>query len=468
MPDMSAFSIANLAAGLRSGASTSTLLVRNFLERIERLQPSLNAFITILADSAVRTALQRDAELAAGHDRGLLHGIPIVAKDSYDTAGIRTTVGSRLFDERVPAEDATVIRRLQAAGAILLGKTNLNEFAAGTSGTNAFYGDCRNPWDVERSPGGSSSGTAVAISAGLCAAGVGTDGGGSIRVPASATGIGGLRRTPGRVPVTGCYPRSFSFDTAGPLARCVRDAAVMLNAIAGHDARDAHSLDAPCEDWTAPLDSGATGLRVGVVREFTFTGLDPEVRRATESALELLHDRGARVIEIDVVPLREGFDYAALFDILLYEFNQILGPEFRATRDPESMFGPMVCSNIRRGERIAQDRYEAALAARPAGIAAIRAAFEQADVIVTPVLDSLPPLLSADPTTFERQRRFMLPFSFAGLPAVSVPAGFSASGLPIGVQIVADRLQEAMALRAAATVEAATGLAERRPGISVG
>jgi aspartyl-tRNA(Asn)/glutamyl-tRNA(Gln) amidotransferase subunit A len=298
----------------------------------------------------------------------------------------------------------------------------------------------------------------VAIAAGMCAAGVGTDGGGSIRVPASATGIVGIRPTPGRVPVTGCYPRSFSFDTAGPLARRVRDAAVMLNAIAGHDPRDPHSLDAPSEDWTAQLDSGATGLRVGVVREFTFTGLDPEVRSATESALALLRERGARVIEIDVAPLREGFDYTALFDIMLYEFNQILGPEFRATQDPDSIFGPMVCANIRRGEQIPRDRYEAALAARPAGVAAIRAAFEQVDVIVTPVLDSLPPLLSADRATFDRQRRFMLPFSFAGLPAVSVPAGFSASGLPIGLQIVADRLREATALRVAATLEAATGL----------
>jgi aspartyl-tRNA(Asn)/glutamyl-tRNA(Gln) amidotransferase subunit A len=456
-------SIDEAAHRLRSGELTCTRLARACLKRIEALQSRLNAFLTITADAAMAQAEALERDLRAGADRGRLHGIPIVCKDCLDTAGVRTTVGSRYFADRVPAADARVVERLATAGAVMLGKTNMNEFAAGTSGKNAAYGDVRNPWALDRSPGGSSSGTAAAVAAGIALAGVGTDTGGSIRIPASCTGIVGIRPTPGRVSVRGSFPRSFSFDTVGPLARTVRDCALMFEAMAAHDPAEPHSLDAPVEDYASGLDCGIAGVRIGLIRDFSFRNLDAQVEHAVRAALDSLTGLGALVQEVAIPALVGAFRYEALVDLMLYEFHQILGGQWRACQNRDEVFGPMVRSNLERGMTISEPTYRTALASRASEAAALRAAFSEVDAFVTPVLPMLTPPLDSPPEIFERQRHFMIPFSFAGLPAISIPCGFSREGLPIGLQLVGDRLQEKRLFRIAHAYESATDWHKREP-----
>ncbi|MGH8697121.1 MAG: amidase [Burkholderiales bacterium] len=434
------------AAGeeLRTGGTTCVQLTRAALERIEALQPRLNAFLTVTADAALAQAARLDRELRSGTDRGPLHGIPFACKDCLDTAGVRTTVGSRYFADRVPASDAVAVARLAAAGAVMVGKTNMNEFAAGTSGKNAIYGDVRNPWALDHSPGGSSSGAAAAVASGMALAAVGTDAGGSIRVPAACTGIVGIRPSFGRVPVAGSFPRSFSFDVVGPLARCVRDCSLLLRAMA------------PAEDYAAGLEAGIAGLRLGVLRGLSAMGVDREVEQAVAAAVDQLRALGAQASEVDVPGVSDPLAHGALLEIMLFEFNRILGEAFRACRNPDEVFGPVVCANIRRGMEISAPSYRKALAARADQAAALRAVFAQVDALVTPVLPMLTPRLDAPAPLFDRQRQFMIPFSSAGLPAISIPCGAAPQGLPIGMQVVGDRLQEGLLFRVARAYESTT------------
>jgi aspartyl-tRNA(Asn)/glutamyl-tRNA(Gln) amidotransferase subunit A len=413
---------------LRAGELTCPQLVRACLERIEALQPRLNAFLAVSADAALARAETLERELRGGADRGPLHGIPIAVKDCLDTRGIATTNGSRLHARRVPDADAEVVARLAMQGAVLVGKTNMNEFAAGTSGKNAAFGDVRHPRAPERSPGGSSSGSAVAVAAGMALGALGTDTGGSIRIPAACTGIVGLRPTLGRVPARGCFPRAPSFDVVAPLARTVEDCALLFAALVGDRA------EAP-----AP---GIAGARIGVVRDFTYGGVDAAVAHAVRAALAGLERAGASVREVDVGVLADEAAAAAFMDIMLYEFHQVLGEEWRDRADRDALFGPVVRANLERGARIGEAAYRGALATRSRATSAIRAAFSRVDVLATPVLAASPPRLDAPPEAFDRQRRFMSPFSLAGLPAISVPCGTDAQGLPVGLQLVADRLQE--------------------------
>lgn len=427
-------SIEDAARALRRGEVSCVGLAQAALRRIEDLQPRLNAFITITADAALARARALDEELGQGRDRGPLHGIPFAIKDCFDTAGVRTTIGSRYFGARVPGADAEAVRRLAAAGAVMAGKANMNEFAAGTSGRNAFFGDVRNPWAPERSPGGSSSGTAAALAAGMVLGGIGTDCGGSIRIPAACTGTVGLRPTLGLVPTAGAYPRCHALDVAGPMARNVRDCALVLAALG--------------VDCLADLEKGVAGLRIGVVRGFSLPELD--------APLAQLAALGAEVRELAVPALAAAPDSPAFFDILLYEFNQILGEAFRACPDPERMFGPVVCDNLRRGARIAPAAYEKALRERDALAAAVRASLAEVDALATPAMPAPAPRLDADAGEFDRQRRFMTPFSLTGLPALVLPCGQGAGALPIGMQLVADRLGEARLFRIARAYERAT------------
>jgi aspartyl-tRNA(Asn)/glutamyl-tRNA(Gln) amidotransferase subunit A len=459
-------SIAQAAAMLRAGETSCVGLAERCLERVSAFQPRLNAFITVCADRALAAARERDVELKSGRDRGALHGIPIAHKDCFDTAGVRTTVGAEIFRSRVPQTDAAVVRRLHAAGAVVLGKTQMNEFAAGMSGRNAFFGDAHNPWEATRAAGGSSSGSACAVAARLCLGASGSDTGGSIRLPAAWTGVVGLRPTYGRVSKAGAYPRSYSLDCAGPLAASVADLAVLLQAMAGADPGDPHSLADPVPDYTSSLSSGVRGLRLGIVRDFSLQDVDEDVARALGKAIDVLAGLGAEVREAAVPALAaSGFDYRAMFDILLYEFHQILGAEYFATPAREQRFGPVVQANLERGAAISGEEYRDALRERERFVDEIRRGFAECDALITPTAPMTALALDAREAEFDRARRFTIPFSLAGLPAISIPCGFDRAGLPIGMQFVGGRLQEPLLLSVATVFEAATEFHRRGPPI---
>jgi aspartyl-tRNA(Asn)/glutamyl-tRNA(Gln) amidotransferase subunit A len=460
-------SIAEAGRLFRESVISSEQLTQAYFGCIDRFEPKLNAFISLLRDQALAAARERDRELAEGKDRGPLHGVPIVVKDIFDMADTITTVGSKAFRDRRTNEDATTIRQLKDAGVVILGKTNMNEFAAGVSGTNAEFGDIHNPWMLERSPGGSSSGTGAALAAGLCLGGTGTDTGGSIRVPASWCGVTGIRPTFGLVSLSGVFPRSYSLDTAGPLARTVGDLAYLLDAMAGFDPSDPHSsLAQPRESYTHQLDRGIAGLTFGVVKNYTFRDIEPSVAEAMHHAIEIFAQSGARIIEIEVPPLEGQLDYGKLFNnVLLYEFNQIFGERYRSTPNAKELYGPIVQDNIAVGSRVSREDYDKIIKERPAVIAQVKRAFKRVAAMLTPALPTVAPLLKASAQDYGRGRQFTIPFSYTTLPGLVVPCGFSGEGLPIGLQIVGDHFQEALLLRIGAAFENATGFHERHPSI---
>ncbi len=460
-----AFPVTCAEAGrlLRDGTITSESLTRMYLSCINGLKGKLGAFITITEEHALTAAAQLDRELRNGNDRGPLHGIPIVHKDLYDTAGVPTTGGSELYRARVPTVDATVVAKLKAAGAVMLGKTNMNELAAGLSGTNKAFGDIHNPWAVERSAGGSSSGTAAAIAAGCCLGGTGSDTGGSIRIPASWCGIVGIRPTYGLVSLAGALPRAFSLDCAGPLARTVGDVALMLNAMAGYDPLYKSSIRAPKVDYTAALSQGLRGVRLGVIDNYTFRDVDGEVADAVRVALEKFASLGAEIKTVTIPLLGGPLDYSFLFSILLYEFNQIMGGQYRA--HSKELFGPIVQANIAKGETISQETYEKAMAERPRQISEVKRAFADVDALITPTMPMVAPLLTAEPKTYDRGLQFNIPMSFLGLPSLSIPCGFSSQGMPIGLLVSGNDLQEDLLLQIGAAYEAATEFHKSRPPV---
>jgi aspartyl-tRNA(Asn)/glutamyl-tRNA(Gln) amidotransferase subunit A len=444
---------------LRDGTDTIQGLTRGYLDCIRSLQPTLNAFIRVTEDIAMEQAAALDAELRSGRDRGPLHGIPVVYKDNLDTRGVPTTVGSEFFRNRIPDGDAAIVRRLTDAGMVMLGKANQSEFSSGSSGVNVFYGNVQNPWEPGRAPGGSSSGTGAAVASGMALAGIGTDAGGSVRQPASRCGIFGLRPTLGKVSLEGVWPRTKTLGAAGPMTRCVKDAALMMNALVPEEGRRA----APGRDYTAELGRGIDGLRLAVIRDYTFSDIDPEVEQVLREATEVLSSLGAEIVTIEMPALTAALDYMRLFrNVLLYEFNEILGDRYRAA--PRELFGPAVHSDIERGAAVSTGTYEGILRERPALTEQVRAVFRDVDALLAPVLPNVTPLQTEGAEVWLRGRRFNLPFSFAGIPAVSVPAGFTGN-LPVGLQIVADRDQEALLLRISAAFENATDHHSRRPPV---
>jgi len=449
---------------LRNGKVSVTELVAAYLRGARKLEPVLNPFITMTEAHALATAAILDLELRTGRSRGPLHGIPIVYKDNIDTAGILTTRGSKFYRSRVATSDAEVVKKLRAAGAVMLGKANLNEFAAGVAGLNQYYGNTVNPWDVGRWSGGSSSGSAVAVSAGLALGGLGSDTGVSIRGPASWLGLVGVRPSYGRVSVRGTFPRAYSLDTIGPLTRNVNDAALMLNAIAGYDPLDEFSVRAPRDDFTADIGRSIEGLRLGIVEDFSFRNVDPEVAAAVQRGIAVLKDRGARIKNVKIPLLSGKVDFRYPLTILLYEFNQILGDTYRAEPD-KSLFGPVVQANIAQGEAITDAEYNAAIARRPGEIDEIRDVFRSVDAFITPTHAFVAPPLSVNAEGDPGVRQFTVPVSYTGFPAVSVPCGFNSAGLPVGMQIVANDFEERLLFRIAAALEKVTHSDRESPPI---
>jgi aspartyl-tRNA(Asn)/glutamyl-tRNA(Gln) amidotransferase subunit A len=455
-------SIVETSELLRKGELSPVELTKNCLAQIEKLNPTLNAFITVTAELALTQARVAEAEISRGHWRGPLHGIPLALKDLIDIAGIRTTAASALFKDRVPAEDAELVRRLKEAGAVLLGKQNLHECAYGGSSMISYYGEVHNPWDLARIAGGSSGGSAASVAAGLGYGAVGTDTAGSVREPAALCGIVGLKPTYGRVSVRGVIPLSLSLDHIGPIARTVSDAAVMLQVIAGHDANDAHSADVPVPDYVAGLRDGVKQLRIGVPRKFFYEDLDPEIVSAVEQAVGVLRTLGCDLSEIEIeLPTDRTLQTAQS-----YAYHA----EF-ASRSPE-LYQPETLRRIRRGEDITTAEVEERRRELKQIRGEVHKIFGGLDALVTPTtpvpaaaineFKQNPDLLRPHELLLLRNTR---PVNVWGLPAISIPCGFTAAGLPIGLQIIGPQWREDTVLQLAYAYEQATDWHKRSPGL---
>jgi aspartyl-tRNA(Asn)/glutamyl-tRNA(Gln) amidotransferase subunit A len=456
-------SIVELGPRLRRKEVSPVELTRACLDRIEKLNPALSAFITVTAESALAEARAAETEILRGKWRGPLHGIPVALKDLIDTAGTRTTAASAVFEHRIPTEDAEVVRRLRRAGAVIMGKNNLHEFAYGGSSLVSFFGDVHNPWNTGHIAGGSSGGSAVAVAAGLCYAAIGTDTAGSIREPAALCGCVGIKPTYGRVSARGVIPLSWSLDHVGPLAGTVGDAAIVLQAIAGYDPLDVGSAEVAVSDYVSGLSDEIKKLRIGVPRAYFFDDLDDEVRAAVDHALVVIGTLVANVrdVRIDVssdrtVQAAESYAYHA--DIV--------------AKTPE-LYQPETLRRIRAGEKISaaefiQRRRELDMERRRRA----HDFFVDVDLLVTPTMPIPAPAIAdlrRDPDVLRpaelRLLRNTRPFNVWGLPAISVPCGFTKSGLPIGLQIAGPQWREDLVLRLASAYEAATEWHKRSPAV---
>jgi aspartyl-tRNA(Asn)/glutamyl-tRNA(Gln) amidotransferase subunit A len=453
-------SIHEAATQLRARKLSPVELTRACLARIQALNPPLNAFITITGDSALAQAQQAESEIMHGRWRGPLHGIPVALKDLIDTAGVRTTAASALFEDRIPEQDAAVVERLKAAGAVLLGKLNMQEFAYGATSVPSYYGRVCNPWDLTRIAGGSSGGPAAAVAAGLCLAALGSDSGGSIREPAAFCGIVGLKPTYGRVSTRGVLPLAWSLDHVGPMTRTVQDAAIVLAAIAGYDPEDPASVDRPVGSYAEPAGRSRNPLRVGLPREFFFANLDPEVQAATDEALRVLMTLGA---EIRDVPLEVSTDRTVIrAEAYAYHAGYI-------ARDPDLYF-PETLAKLRSGADIDSPSYIRARRDLDRLRRSTLNVFSSVDLLVTPTTPLLATRALDYPSTFEGAvaldasiLRNTRPFNMYGLPTISIPCGLSSSGLPIGLQVSGPPWEEQRVLALAQAFQQATDWHTRRP-----
>jgi aspartyl-tRNA(Asn)/glutamyl-tRNA(Gln) amidotransferase subunit A len=463
--DVENLSIAQAARALRDRAYSPLELTDAYLRRIEQLNPTVNAFITVTAERAREDAQRATDEFAAGRVRGPLHGIPIAHKDLYETAGIRTTGGSKIHANHIPKDDCTVARKLREAGTVLLGKLNTHEYAYGVTTNNPHYGATRNPWDLDRIPAGSSGGSGAAIAAGMATAATGSDTGGSIRMPASVCGVVGLKPTYGRVSKAGVLPLSWRFDHTGPLTRTVEDAALVMNVIAGYDPFDPASVRLPVADAAADLGAGVRGLRIGVPRGYFFDHLEDDIATAMERAIEVLVQLGADVRAVDVPGIAEGL--GGTFGFVLAEAQDI---HAAALRDRPEDFGLDVLE-ILLGYFPSAAELMAGQRAVNALTVAMRTTLETVDVLLTPTTPITAPLIGQDQVRYGSIEESVLgamirctaPFNATHLPALSVPCGFNHGGLPIGLQIAGRPFDEATVLRVGHAYEQATSWHLRTP-----
>jgi len=457
---LAGLTLAEAAARLQSGAVTSVDLVNACLARIDIYNPKVNAFITVTREAALTQARALDAERRAGRDRGPLHGIPIALKDNIDTASVRTTAASAVFDDRVPAEDAEVTRRLASAGAILIGKTNLHEFAFGGTSATSYYGPVRNPWALARNPGGSSGGSAAAVATDLCYGALGTDTGGSIRTPASYCGVVGLKPTYGLVSIRGIIPLTLSLDHCGPIARSVADAAMLLNALAGYDRLDIASVEHPAEDYVAALKQPVGDLRIGVARVPFFDLLDADVSKAVDEALRTIAKLTKTMTDATLPSTRDIGVAAETFAYHEETYGRMAGRYMIPTRRALQNGG-----NAKAGEYI-RAHWRLELLRRT-----IDDAFKNVDLVVLPTRRRTPRTVDAsikrEETDVPRNPELENTgaFNIYGIPAISIPCGFTAAGLPVGLMIAGPRFSEGKVLALAHAFEQATAFHSKKPPI---
>src|SRR5437762_6999996 len=471
---------------LRKRKVSAVELTQAHLDRIREVDPKVKAFTLVTDDLALQQAEAADRRIASGDNLHPLTGIPLAIKDVICTKDITTTAGSRMLEHFKPPYDATVIQRLQEAGSVMLGKLNMDEFAMGSSTEHSAFFPTRNPWDIDRVPGGSSGGAAAAVAAGLAAATLGTDTGGSIRQPAAFCGVVGLKPTYGRVSRYGLIALASSLDQIGPFAQDVTDTAILPGAVAGHDRRDATSIQAPVPDYAAELSKGVAGLTLGLPDEYFIDGMDPDVERAVRQAIDVLKGLGARIERVALPTTRHSL--AAYYVILPAEASSNLarydGVKFGlrvAGRDLVEMesrtraagFGAEVKRRIMLGTYALSAGYYDAYYGKAQSVRTLvrrefAAAFARVDLIVAPTTPNVAFKLGEkeDPLSMYLNDVFTIPGNLSGITGVSVPCGFSVSGLPIGLQILGRPLDEARVLRAAYAYEQATSWRGRRPELA--
>ena len=444
---------------IRSGALSPVELTQQTLARIARLQPSLNAFVTVTEDFALEQARRAETEIRAGNYRGPLHGIPYAAKDLYYTEGIKTTIGSKIMADFVPSYDAAVIEKLHQAGAVLVGKAGLHEWAYGITSTNPHFGAVRNPWDPERIPGGSSGGSTAALASGQCLFSLGSDTGGSIRIPASLCGVVGLKPTFGRVSRHGVFPLGHTLDHAGPFGLTVRDTAWVYQAMAGPDARDDSSVERPDPVPRLDPEPRLDGKKIGVPRNFYFDQLDPDVDAAVRAALKTLEEIGATLVDIEVPDIVEFNAVGRL--ILLVEASSVHRRRLRERRED---FGDDVRALLDQGQFISAADYLDAQRRRRELNRGFNALLEQVDVIAAPTIPITAAKIGQMTTIIDGEEenvrlattRLVRALNMTGLPLLSVPCGLSSAGLPIGLQLIGPLFGEAGLLEVGHAYEQAT------------
>jgi aspartyl-tRNA(Asn)/glutamyl-tRNA(Gln) amidotransferase subunit A len=457
------------ASGLvRSGKVSPVELTHACLSRIEHSNSKLNAFITVTADTALAQAREAESDIQRGRWKGPLQGIPIGLKDLVDTAGVRTTAASGLFKDRIPTQDAEIVRRLKAAGAVLLGKLNLHEFAYGASSLISYFGAVRNPWDSAYNPGGSSGGSAAAVAAELCYAAIGSDTGGSIRIPAAYCGIVGLKPTYGRVSTRGVIPLAWSLDHMGPMTRTAMDAALMLQVIAGYDPDNTNSTDIAPQEYAAGFGAKTSSLRIGIPRGHFYEGLHPEIRAAMNTALSVLERLTSSQHEIEIRAANE----MAITALLILKAEAYTYHRQYVTKSPD-LYQPETLKRIHAGAEIGATEYINARRQLDQSRRSISKVFDTLDLVVTPTTP-IPALtvseLLADPDQLRAKEVLASPntrpFNLLGLPSVSIPCGFTSRGLPIGMQITGPSGGEATVLRLAHAYEQATEWHKRKPNLA--
>lgn len=476
--------VTQLASMLKAGEVSSKELTQAYLDRIAAHDAALNSFVTVTAELALQQAQQADARIAAG-EAGALTGVPMAHKDIFCTDGVKTSCGSRMLDNFIAPYDATVTSKLKAAGMPMLGKTNMDEFAMGSSNETSFYGAVRNPWDTERVPGGSSGGSAAAVAAGLAPMATGTDTGGSIRQPAALCGISGLKPTYGRVSRYGMIAFASSLDQGGMFARSAEDCAAVLSAMSGFDERDSTSLDAPVDDYSASLNDALDGLKIGLPSEYFGAGIDTEIAARIEEAIRVYQDLGAEIVEISlpnshlsvpayyVVAPAECSSNLSRFDGVRFGYRAEQPEDLTDlyTRSRGEGFGEEVKRRIMIGAYALSAGYYDAYYLKAQQIRRLiaddfRQAFEKVDVILSPTAPSTAFKIGEkvdDPVTMYLSDINTIAVNLAGLPGMSIPAG-QVAGLPVGLQLIGNYLQESRLLNVAHRFQQATDFHLATPG----